>query len=347
MKRKNFSRRGACLSLLLVLALLFALALPVGAANDERARQYVYVGGVPFGVRYVTDGILVVGFCDVMTANGAKNPAKEAGVRPGDCILAVNGKKPEGARGLLEMINEGRGATLTLTLRREQNELQLTLLPVLCQADGHARAGLWVRDSGAGLGTITYIEENNRFAGLGHGICDGECGALVPLGRGSVMGVEIGSVARGMAGAPGELKGHFTSGKLGTLTKNTTCGVYGVLSDLPAGVGERLPVGHREELHSGAAACICTLDDNQPHTYSIEISDIHTAARDNKCFTVTVTDRELLQRTGGIVQGMSGSPIIQDGKLVGAITHVLIGDPTTGYGIFIENMLAQMGDLAG
>ncbi len=341
-KNKIKSGCRVWLCLLLCAVLLCSLALPIAAAG-ERERQKLYVGGTPFGVRYFTDGIMVVGYCDVTCSNRAQNPAKAAGVRPGDCIVALDGKAPEGVTDLAEAINRAAGKSLTLTLRREGEELTVTLTPLACDSDGRYRTGLWVRDTGAGIGTVTYIKENGKdFAGLGHGICDGGSGCLVPIARGSVMGVEIGGIQKGAVGAPGELKGHFSAGKTGALISNTPCGVYGVFTQRPQETAGLLPVGYREELHEGAATCWCTLDDNEPHEYTIKISDIHRTARDNKCFTVTVTDEALLAKTGGIVQGMSGSPIVQDGKIVGAITHVLIGDPTTGYGIFIENMLENM-----
>ena len=201
-----------------------------------------------------------------------------------------------------------------------------------------------MRDSGAGIGTVTFVTEQNLFGGLGHGICDGESGTLIPMARGSVMGVTVGSLKRGAAGAPGELKGHLSTEKMGALTQNTACGVFGAFAERPALPAGELPIAYRDELHDGAVTLWCTLDDNTPREYSAEISAIHRAAEGNKCFTVHITDKALLEKTGGIIQGMSGSPIIQDGHLVGAVTHVLIGDPTTGYGIFIENMLANMAE---
>ena len=164
----------------------------------------------------------------------------------------------------------------------------------------------------------------------------------MPLARGSVLGVTISSVNKGAVGAPGELRGHFSAGKTGALISNTLCGVYGVFAEPPEKLGQKLPVGHRDQVHGGAATVRCTLDDNQPREYAVEISAVNRNAEGNKCFAVRVTDEALLSRTGGIVQGMSGSPVIQDGHLIGAVTHVLIGDPTTGYGIFLDNMLTAM-----
>ena len=335
-------------ALLLILICAFSLALPVRAADGTVPEESVYVGGMPFGVRYVTDGIMVVGYCDVRAENGVKNPAREAGIHAGDCILSVGGVAPRSAKELGEIIRQNGCKPLTVTVRREGGEMTFTLTPVVCQSDGTARTGLWVRDTGAGLGTVTFVmQDKHTFAGLGHGICDGESALLVPILRGSVMDVTIAGITRGAPGAPGELKGHFAAGKVGILQGNTVCGVYGSYLEAPRDLGQLLPVGKAAELHEGEATLRTTLDGDGVGEYHVKISDIHVGATGNKCFTVTVTDSNLLAKTGGIVQGMSGSPIVQDGKLVGAVTHVLIGDPTTGYGIFIENMLANIPRAAG
>ena len=328
-----------CVALLVLLMLFFGtLAVPIRA---ERERPMLYVGGIPFGVRFFTDGILVVDYCDVQSGGAKKNPAREAGVRPGDCILKINEETPHDASDLAAAIERG-AAGVTLTLRRDGAECTVHLTPCRCDEDGRLRTGLWVRDSGAGIGTVTFVDEQNGFGGLGHGICDARSGGLIPMARGSVMGVTIGGVTRGAAGAPGELRGHFSAGKTGTLCQNTPCGVFGVFGERPALPAGKLPIAFRDEVKSGEATIWCTLDDNAPREYRVELSAIRHDAKGNKCFTVHVTDKALLARTGGIVQGMSGSPIIQNGRLVGAVTHVLIGDPTTGYGIFIENMLENM-----
>lgn len=339
MKLKKF--RAALIFLICVFAVCGAVRFPTGA--EDAVPDEVIVGGVPFGVRFFTDGILIVGYCDVKTAIGGQNPAKEAGLLPGDCILRADGTELQSAAELASCV-EKRGETpLRLTLRREGREYDVTLTPVKSVEDGKTRMGLSVRDSGAGIGTVTFVlEEGGAFGGLGHGICEAGREEPMPLARGSVLGVTVSSVNRGAVGAPGELRGHFSAGKTGTLLKNTPCGVFGVFAEPPERLGAKLPVGHRDEVHSGRATVRCTLDDNQPREYEVEISAVNRGAKGNKCFAVRVTDEALLSRTGGIVQGMSGSPVIQDGKLVGAVTHVLIGDPTTGYGIFLDNMLAAM-----
>ncbi len=200
-----------------------------------------------------------------------------------------------------------------------------------------------MRDSGAGIGTVTFIiPETGAFAGLGHGICDADSGELISIRRGTVSDVTISSVVRGAVGAPGELKGYFNPGKTGALLGNSGCGVWGVFSDPPESPVDALPVGLRGDVSEGSAEIFCTLDSNKIGRYRVEISNIDRAATGSKCFSVKITDPALLSASGGIVQGMSGSPIIQNGKLIGAVTHVLINDPTSGYGIFLENMLLAM-----
>ena len=300
----------------------------------------VTVGGMPFGVRFFTDGVTVVGFCDVETEKGQVNPAAVAGLRAKDVILAVGGETLSGASDLTERIEASRGKPLSLVCRRGGKEFKTTLTPAYCPAEARYKTGIWVRDSGAGIGTVTFIlPETGAFAGLGHGICDADTGALIPMKRGTVSNVTISSVVKGEAGSPGELKGYFNAGKTGALLGNGTCGVWGVFSELPRGASETVPVGLCDDLCEGDAYILSTLDNNKIERYDVKISDINRDAKGSKCFRVSVTDPDLLARSGGIVQGMSGSPIIQNGKLVGAVTHVLINGPTTGYGIFIENML--------
>ena len=338
MKTNRWGRRVTALVLTL---LLFSLLMPTAMAKEQR--RTLLVGGIAFGVRFATEGVMVVGYCDVESGGACHNPARAAGLMPGDCICELDGEALSSAETLAKALETGAGREITLTYRREGTQHVAKLTPARADADGRWRVGLFVRDSGAGIGTITYIEEDTgAFAGLGHGICDGESGALIPLSRGAVMGVTIASITKGAVGAPGELRGHFSAARTGTLSGNTACGVYGVLLACPTTAAGRREIAHRNEVHEGAASVWCTLDDNVSREYSVSISNVKRAERGNKCFTVKVTDKTLLEKTGGIVQGMSGSPIIQDGRLIGAVTHVLIGDPTTGYGIFIENMLENM-----
>lgn len=308
----------------------------------------LYAGGMPFGVKFYTEGVNVVGISEVEVGNGKKeNPAALAGLKEKDTILKVNGVLLNGAAELTEAIESSGGKPLKLLVRRGGREFETVVTPVLCPAESRYKTGIWVRDSGAGIGTVTFIlPETGAFAGLGHGICDGDTGELIAMRRGAVSDVTITSVVRGAPGTPGELKGYFNAGKVGSLLGNSACGVWGVFSELPECSGEPLPVGLRSDVEEGDAYILCTLDNNKTCAYDVKISNVNRDAASSKCFTVTVTDPDLLAVTGGIVQGMSGSPIIQNGKLVGAVTHVLINDPTVGYGIFLENMLVNLPLLA-
>ena len=266
----------------------------------------IYPGGIPFGVKFHTDGIIVIGFSDVEHEGGKCNPAYDAGLRLKDVITSVNGKELAGAAELTKLVESSEGKPLELTYVRGGKSYSAKVTPRYSTAEGRYKSGLWVRDSGAGIGTVTFIDpETLSFGGLGHGICDGDTGELIPMDRGSVMDVKINGITKGTPGAPGEIKGYFSSGKTGTLISNTSCGVYGVLGQLPSGLPEKpLPIGSRNELSEGEAYIWCTLDDGGAQKYSIRISDINRAANGNKCFTVTITDKALIDKTGGIVQGM-------------------------------------------
>lgn len=295
----------------------------------------VYVGGIPFGIKFFTKGISVVGFEDEAT-----NPAYQAGLRLYDTIIKVNGKEISSIAELSQAVE--CGGTLELTYLRAGKEGKIKFAPKYSENEKKYTLGMWLKDSGAGIGTLTYVLADGSFGGLGHGICDSDTGEIIPIYNGSVLGVTVNGIVKGQRGNPGELKGYFNSSKVGALYKNTENGVFGALAQIPNTITDKTySIGLKGELKEGKATIICTLDDNVRREYSIEISNINRNATGNKCFTIKITDEKLLNATGGIVQGMSGSPIIQNGKLVGAVTHVLINDPTTGYGIFIENMLTQ------
>lgn len=301
-------------------------------------------GGMPFGVKLSTKGALVVGVGSVESGGQHKTPCSDAGIRQGDVITALNGKELKSGEELSELVASSEGKQLTLTVERDGRKFDFTVTPVL-SSDNVYKLGLLIKDRAAGIGTVTFYDpENKTFAGLGHGICDAETGKLLPMSDGGVFAVRIDGVVRGESGNPGELKGYFASGKLGSLYSNTEYGVFGAVGEAPNGVGEALPIGLKSELKEGKATIRCTVGEKGLDEYDIKISKIDVNSNSNKNFVIEVTDPDLLDITGGIVQGMSGSPIIQDGKLVGAVTHVLINDPCRGYGIFIENMLEAAGN---
>lgn len=333
MRTKRIIHKGAIAAVLA--AVMVAFTVTVSAAGNLCA------GGMPFGVRFQTDGVIVAGLEDVATDKGGVCPAKDAGIKAGDLITAANGKKVSSADEIVGLISGCGGKEIRLTYRRGGEEKTARLTPV-ADKKGAFRAGMWVRDSAAGIGTVTFYDpDTGDFAGLGHGICDSESGELIPLVTGRVTDVSLFGIERGVAGTPGELKGYFGSKIIGNICKNSATGVYGTLSKLPAG-GEAIEIATRGEIKAGEAVIRCTLADGDMRDYSAVISEINRRSRDNKSFIITVTDPALIERTGGIVQGMSGSPIIQDGRLVGAVTHVMINDPSRGYGIFIENMIENM-----
>ncbi|MBQ2735118.1 MAG: SpoIVB peptidase [Clostridia bacterium] len=355
MRRKG---RGRLVKRLLAVAIALLLCLPVTALAAEPAetgetmagpRSFRYEGmslcpgGCAFGVKFSTKGVLVVGLSPVKREDGKEiSPAETAGVKVKDILLAVNETEIHSVKDLAEMVTASEGKPLTLSVERGGKTGTLTLTPVKTK-EGY-KAGMWLRDSTAGIGTVTYVNpETGEFGGLGHGICDVDTGVLMPLDRGSVMKVEIGGVVKGLSGKPGEIKGYFKHDRCGSIMSNTLCGVFGIFTEMPEGISEAVPVGSRHDVKEGEAEIICTLGDDGPKHYKIEISKIDRDGTDNKNFVITVTDKTLKERTGGIVQGMSGSPILQNGKLIGAVTHVLVNDPAKGYGIFIENMLDAAG----
>lgn len=301
----------------------------------------VYPGGMAFGVKFFTEGVLVVGLTDIVSFSGTVCPAREAGIKKGDIVLSIDGEAASGATALRDTVAASGGKGLSFEVKRGDEVFTTTLYPALCEEDNSYKAGLWVRDSTAGIGTVTYINAKDlSFAGLGHGICDSDTGTLMPLGRAVVVDVDITGVRKGAPGAPGELKGSFDKVQKGIIEKNTETGVYGSFDTLPEGLGKPMPVGLKSELKEGKAFIYTTLKGNSPDKYEVEIEKIYKDSGNTKNFLIKVTDERLLDKTGGIVQGMSGSPVIQNGKLLGAVTHVLINDCTRGYGIFIENMLA-------
>ena len=320
-----------------------ALALEGAAAHKESNYEKIKLipGGIPFGVKFNTDGVVVIGFCDIDNIEKTQNPAYLAGLRPKDIITEVDGNKITGSSELTKIIERSDGRELSLTYKRGGVEKKVTLTPVFSKSENKYKTGVWVRDTGAGIGTVTFIcPETREFGGLGHGICDGETGELIPMSRGVVTDVTISKIKKGVSGAPGEIQGYFGSEKKGSVVQNTECGVFGVLTKLPEGVGEAIPVATRDEIRVGDAEILCTLDDGARCNYKIEISSINRDSATSKCFIIKIKDNALIEKTGGIVQGMSGSPIIQNGKLIGAVTHVMVNDPCVGYGIFIENMLS-------
>ncbi len=318
---------------------VISLCVMMTVSAAAGAPREVNVGGMPFGVRFKTTGVTVAELEEIETKDGKVSPAEKAGLTAGDIIVKLDGKEVTGADYVIRKIAGSGGKGIGVTYTRKGETHETTLTPVEDKR-GIYRAGMWIRDSAAGIGTVTYYDaKTGRFAGLGHGICDAETGDLIPLSHGIVTEVSLSGINKGAAGAPGELKGFFSENCIGEIEKNTRTGVYGTFQKLPSTETECVEVADRSEVKTGNVTVRCTLADGEMCDYSAEISDIDEKSGETKNFIVKITDPALLEKTGGIVQGMSGSPILQNGKLVGAVTHVMVNDPTRGYGIFIENML--------
>ena len=257
----------------------------------------------------------------------------------GDRLIAINGREVHSAEEVKRLIGESGGESITLTAMRGETPLRLEMVPKL--DGGEYRLGITLKDITAGIGTITFIDpESGEFGGLGHGICDSESGVVIEMESGSAMEVVLGGIHKGAAGSPGELSGIMTGDTVGSITTNTSVGVFGKLDNVKADTaGKAYEVAHRSEVKAGEATIISTVKNGKKAEYKIEIYEIDQSSEGSKSFRIRVKDPALIAITGGIVRGMSGSPIIQNGKLVGAVTHVLVADPTEGYGIFIENML--------
>jgi len=262
-------------------------------------------GGMPFGVKLYTDGVIVVGISGVDTDSGRKNPALDSGLKIGDIIVSINEKAVNTTDEVSSAVEQSGGNKISFTVKRDGKEIPLDITPVFSKADNMYKAGIWIRDSTAGIGTVTFISpKNNAFAGLGHGICDVDTGELMPLRKGTVVDVNIKGITKGLVGSPGELKGVFTPGKIGSLIGNTACGVYGMLSEkLDTSHSEPLKIGLKDELKTGKAEIYCTVNDKLDK-YSAEIIKIGNKNDEQKNFVIKITDKRLLDTTGGIVQGM-------------------------------------------
>jgi stage IV sporulation protein B len=314
--------------------------VPIKSVRVSIVNQTMVVPcGCAFGVKFYTSGVMVIGMTDVDTAEGAKNPAYVAGIRIGDEIMAINGKAVCTNADVSAIVSGSGGKTLIVSLKRGDVGFSARFKPVKSQSDGEYKAGLWVRDSTAGIGTITYYNPQTlTFGGLGHGICDVSTGKIMPLMSGDVVKVNIQSILKGTKGQPGEIQGTLGDSDWGSLYSNTETGVFGTLNSIEA--GKAIPVAMRQDVTAGPAYILATLDNTGVKKYAVSIESInYNEDSPTKNMIIRVTDSSLIRKTGGIVQGMSGCPIIQNGKLVGAVTHVFVNDPQKGYGIFAENMI--------
>ncbi len=315
--------------------------IPVKSSRVEVVDpDYVAVLGTPFGIRMYTDGVLVVELCDIQTVDGKVSPARNAGIKIGDYVLSVDGVAVHSNEELATCIEDSQGASITVQLRRGKQEITVNLVPVMSAEDGLFRAGLLIRDSSAGIGILTFYAPNLEVVcGLGHAIYDSDTGGILSFRSGELVGAKIISVHKGVVGSAGELKGRLTYTPIGPLLENCKQGVYASMQ-CRADMENLTKIAHTQDVKSGKAQILTTLEGTTPALYDCEITVKEVKVNDTKQdMVVTVTDPVLLEKTGGIVQGMSGSPILQNGCLVGAVTHVLVDNPAVGYGLFAEVML--------
>ena len=305
-------------------------------------KQEVLVSGSPVGIYMETKGVLVIDSGEITDREGIRRTPAEHIIQSGDYICEIDGKVLTGKRQLMQLVRENQGEPMELQVIRHQETIKLEMTPVETE-DGSYKLGIWVRDNIQGIGTLTYVEPNGTFGALGHGISDADTGERLEISDGDLYRADILSIRKGTAGTPGELRGvinYREENRIGTICGNSQYGIRGQME--PGKYTEsmkKIPTGLKQEIQTGKAEIRCDIGDGI-REYQCEILEIDSNARDtNKCFVLRITDDDLLSRTGGIVQGMSGSPVLQNGKLIGAITHVFVNDPTKGYGIFIENMM--------
>ncbi len=313
----------------------------------------VIPSGEAIGLRLFTSGVLVVGMSEIKGEdNNNHMPYKDSGIKEGDMITKVDNEVVTCTSDLTKKINSSNGNAVTLTYERDGNKYNTNIIPTKTDEDEY-KLGLWVRDAASGVGTISFYEpKTGEFAALGHGILDVDTEELIDIARGDIVTSKIISIVKGEKGKPGELQGSIENGKIiGEVYKNTNFGIYGKLNNIENLKNENvkeMKVMPRNEVKEGKASILCTLENNKQEEYEIEIEKVYTSSnRANKNMIIKVTDERLLQKTGGIIQGMSGSPIIQDGKFVGAVTHVMVNNPEKGYGIFADTMLKQMKEVEG
>lgn len=324
------------------LSLFNAIPLKEVTVNVIPTTTVVPVGNT-VGLKLYTDGVLVVGMSEI----DGKKPYEKAGIEEGDMIISVDESAITCTADLIKSVNKSNGNEVNIKYVRDGQERLTEMLPVKTSKNEY-KLGLWVRDAAAGVGTITYYEPSTgNFAALGHGILDIDTEKLISIANGEIVSANILSIIKGEKGTPGEIRGTISNqNTIGQVSKNTNLGIYGRITDiskLNIDTSNEMEVALRKEIKAGKAEIICTLENGVRKSYEIEIKKIYQKNNtDNKSMLIEVTDSELLEKTGGIIQGMSGSPIIQNGKFIGAVTHVLVNNPKQGYAVFADMMIKEM-----
>lgn len=333
------TKKSIIFILMVTLLILPTTVTAEDTSNDEKI--YVTLGGEPFGIKMYTDGIYVLkteGF--INESGNICCPAEEAGIKCNDVIKEANGIKINENSDLKKIIEESKGNEIKLKVTRGEEEIYIKLKPIL-SAEGFYKTGMWIKDSAAGLGTISfYSEELGGFCGLGHGMCDNETQELIPITNGEANFAYVTSVTKSSNGNVGTLNGYFTDKEIGTFSINNNIGIYGELSD-NIDKNEQIQIASKEEVVRGNAQIYTTINGQTPRYYDVTIV-LTNKINDSVNMIIKVTDEDLINETGGVVQGMSGSPIIQNDKLVGTLTHVLVNNVDYGYGIYAETMYEQL-----
>ena len=341
-RRRPRLRRWAGTALALLLVLCLTGTLTASAAAASISREVLPIGRA-VGIKLFSDGVLVVGLSPVETSSGDRYPGRDCGLKTGDVITHMDGSEVNTIEEVQALLAEKADQPMTLQAMRGERQVQLRTAAVENRS-GVYQLGVWLRDSMAGIGTVTFYDPHSGvFAALGHGISDADTARLMPLESGGILRASVSDVKRGQSGDPGELHGQFQLNRdLGALYANTARGVFGTAAASPWGkTGQTVPVAQPRQVHTGPAVIRSNVRGDRVEEFQVRITHLDTGENTDRNLMLQVEDPRLLELTGGIVQGMSGSPILQDGRLVGAVTHVLVNDPTRGYGIFAERMIRQ------
>lgn len=312
--------------------------------NESNNLPQVYLGGYPIGLKLYADGVVVVGTEAVDTKSGFVNTAQKAGLKLGDVIKKVDGVDVKSNAQVSAIIEKSGGEPIVFDVKREEKIFQVTFNAAFSESEQKYKAGIWIRDSSAGIGTVTFSMKNGAFASLGHAVCDIDTKSTIPISQGECTAAQITGFVKGENGSAGELCGYLESERTGIIYSNGSIGVYGCFDSLPENT-QMYEVASKNQVQVGEAEIYSTVEHGVVERYSVVIEKIDKNSSENKNLVLKVTDRNLIEKTGGIIQGMSGSPIVQNGKIVGAVTHVFLNDPTGGFGIFAETMVDMLESL--
>lgn len=301
----------------------------------------VYLGGYPIGLKLYADGVVIVGTEAVDTPKGLVDPAQKAGLRLGDIVKKVNGVTVRSNTEVSDIIEKSAEEPIIFEVERDGKSFEVTFRAEFSESEQKYKAGIWIRDSSAGIGTVTFCMQDGTFASLGHAVCDIDTKTALPISQGECANAQITGFIKGHNGTAGELCGYLDSERTGVIYSNGELGVYGCFDSVTEG-GQLYEIAERTQVKEGEAEIVSTVENGITERYSVIIEKVNVDSADNKNLVIKITDRGLIEKTGGIIQGMSGSPIIQDGKIVGAVTHVFLNDSTSGFGIFAETMLNNL-----